>query len=114
MDKAVAHTMPIALGVTRSVKDLHDLVAVHRTLFVFWEPDVTFLQLHPRRISFPKHNPLMWLRGDYSTDSQAEDPRIVVSSDLMMHAPDVREMLLKMKWPLSEPAATSFHRYAGV
>ncbi|CAE7723406.1 unnamed protein product, partial [Symbiodinium necroappetens] len=97
IDKAVAHTMPIALGVTRSVKDLHDLVAAHRTLFVFWEPDVTFLQLHPRRISFPKHNPLQWLRGDYSTDSQAEDPRIVVSSDLMMHAPDVREMLLKMK-----------------
>ncbi|CAE7632088.1 unnamed protein product [Symbiodinium sp. CCMP2592] len=102
MDKAVAHSMPIALGVTRSVKDLHDLVAVHRTLFVFWEPDVTFLQLHPRRISFPKHNPLLWLRGDYSTDSQAEDPRIVVSSDLMMHAPDVREMLLKMKWSLAD------------
>ena len=75
MQKAAAHQMPIALGVTPSIKDLHDLVAMHDTLFVFWEPDITFLLMHPRRISFPKHNPAHWASGDYTTASEAQDAR---------------------------------------
>lgn len=62
MSKAIAFSMPMALGATDAGRTFANLVSQHDILFHFWEPDLTLGALGHQLISFPE------CRGQYFWD----------------------------------------------
>ncbi|CAK9038848.1 Uncharacterized protein SCF082_LOCUS22793 [Durusdinium trenchii] len=119
--KANFLNIPIAVGAADGYwfdSNFYHLVMKHEVLYFFFEPYITFELLEPTLVDLPAPD----ATGSFSVDTE---PRIVVSSsvrerrdggpgssgscetkagsDLVKLAPEVREMLLRMKWSMEDP-----------
>ena len=100
MQKATAHGMPLAVGVAASWGDYTQLPLAHRTVFYWWTPDPTFLDLEPMALVFPAHDALGFSRGKQSTQAIGIDIRTMVSRDLGRLAPEVELFMANMRLDL--------------
>ena len=60
MQKVTAFHMPVAIGVA---KDWGQMPLHVKSLFYWWTPDATFLELDPVAITFPPYDFNAYLRG---------------------------------------------------
>ncbi|CAE7245961.1 unnamed protein product, partial [Symbiodinium sp. KB8] len=102
MSKAIAFSMPMALGATDAGRTFGNLVSQHNALFYFWEPDLTLGALGHQLISFPEFNEQRWALGDKETMAQPLDHRKIANQNLDLLAPDARGLLMNMELDLPE------------
>lgn len=76
-----------------------------RSLFYWWMPDATFLNLDPSYIVLPPHSPLEWEEGNLRTAGSQNYITKLISPELRISAPSVRSFLQNMKLELGEISA---------
>ncbi|CAK9115801.1 unnamed protein product [Durusdinium trenchii] len=67
---STSYGLPTALGLTRTFDLYASQILTTNVMFYWWRPDVTFLQLNPKQVIFPKHNADAWAKGDKRTASK--------------------------------------------
>ncbi|CAJ1447546.1 unnamed protein product [Effrenium voratum] len=67
MQWAAAYGIPAAISVAPSWAHLVSHVRTVRSLFYWWVPDPTFIDMLPSPVVFPRHSASAWARGDKST-----------------------------------------------
>eukprot|EP00913_Durusdinium_trenchii_P025029 g23494.t1 len=56
MQQATAWNMPIAVAIANTWADFAAMPVAHQSLFYWWEPDPTFLEMAPVEVIFPPHD----------------------------------------------------------
>eukprot|EP00435_Cladocopium_sp_Y103_P053681 s245_g17.t1 len=89
MQKATMWQIPMAIGVAADWGSFGQIPMTNKCLFYWWEPDLQFIALEPKYVTFPAHDATAWSNGDYS--SAPANPMLanLVSYDLPNLAPDV-------------------------
>ena len=87
MQKAAKWNMPMAIGVGATWSNFVQLPYKHKSLFYWWVPDPTFLEMNPMSSTFPEYNELEWQIGDQSSASSALPIHKIVSRDLSSLSP---------------------------
>jgi hypothetical protein len=83
MSKAAAHHMPLAIAAVGQWEDYITLPKQHKTLFYWWEPDGSFVDLKPKRITFPEHNGNEWSQGNMQGATQDKPITKWIHSELV-------------------------------
>eukprot|EP00435_Cladocopium_sp_Y103_P004075 s2043_g1.t1 len=89
MQKSAIWGLQLAIGVAATWADYLDLAANKMCLFYWWEPDISFIELEPKRIEFPTHDASAWANQNYATSKDNFELDTVVSYDLQAVAPEV-------------------------
>ena len=93
MVKATLWNMPVAVTVAANWASFTQLPLKHDSIFYWWTPDPTFLELSPAAILFPPYDETAWSKGDKSTGSHMGSIDKYVSKDLVLLAPNVQELI---------------------
>ncbi|CAK9049851.1 unnamed protein product [Durusdinium trenchii] len=97
MQQATAWNMPIAMAIANTWGDFAAMPVAHRSLFYWWEPDPTFLELAPVEVIFPPHDRVGHANGDLKTAPSTIRLTKGVSKDLLSLAPRVENFLVNME-----------------
>eukprot|EP00439_Symbiodinium_sp_Y106_P077905 s1009_g16.t2 len=97
MQKATLFSMPLALGVA-TPEGYYRIPTEVKSLFVWWVPDDTFLDLNPVEVRFPRYDRAAWLNGDLRTAPEQVAIEKLVSQNLGELAPAVEDLVQKMRW----------------
>ena len=94
MQKATAYNMPLAIGVA---KDWTTLSAQVRSVFYWWRPDTTFLDLDPVELVFPPYDFNAYTMGDKRTRQAGASLTKIVSQDLTRLAPRIEDFVRNVR-----------------
>eukprot|EP00913_Durusdinium_trenchii_P014727 g13816.t1 len=97
LQKSTSWNMPMAIAVAASWTDYQLLPLQFKSLFYWWVPDPTFLELVPEEVMFPPFDRLKWFAGDRRVSSPDIPIDKVVSQDLSMLAPNVEAFIQKFR-----------------
>lgn len=97
MQKATLFNMPLALGVATPER-YYRIPTEVKSLFVWWAPDDTFLDLNPVELRFPRYDRAAWLSGDLRTAPEQVAIEKLVSQNIGELAPAVEDLVQKMRW----------------
>ncbi|CAL1140129.1 unnamed protein product [Cladocopium goreaui] len=101
VQKATKWNIPMAFMVAKTGSDWVSLSNTRKSLFYWWVPDPTFLEMSPVKSSYPQHDKQAWERGDLSTDGVGTYIGIIVSNDLSALAPRVQGFLNNINMDLA-------------
>ncbi|CAL1166478.1 unnamed protein product [Cladocopium goreaui] len=87
LQKATKWNIPLAFGVALTWGDFTVLPTKHKSMFYWWVPDPTFLELAAVKTIFPPHNKQEWEDGIISSGALAAFIGKIVSNDLSTLAP---------------------------
>lgn len=102
MQWSTVYGFPVAIGIAASWDIFVSNVMNTRSLFYWWMPDATFLQLDPSYIVLPPHSPIEWSQGNLRTAGSQNYITKLVSPEVRASAPSVRLFLQNMKLELGE------------
>ena len=97
MHQATAWNMPIAVAITNTWADFVAMPVAHQSLFYWWEPDATFLEMAPVEVIFPPHDSIGHANGDFKTAKRTIKLSKGVSKDLSSLSPRVENFLVNME-----------------
>ena len=100
--RSTVYGFPVAIGIAASWDIFVSNVMNTRSLFYWWMPDATFLQLDPSYIVLPPHSPIEWSQGNLRTAGSQNYITKLVSPEVRASAPSVRLFLQNMKLELGE------------
>ncbi|CAE7346471.1 glvI [Symbiodinium pilosum] len=101
MQKATAFNMPLAVGVATAA-EYPRLPSQVQSLFMWWVPDDTFLDLSPREVRFPRYNREAWLGRDLRSAPEQLAIEKLVSPNLAELAPAVVALVQKLRWSVDD------------
>ena len=113
MQKATVWQLPLAIGVAKDFKEFGELPMSMKCLFYWWEPDISFIAMQPKRIIFPPHDASAWANGNYATSSANQKLDTVVSYDLQALAPDVYTFMSKFRFTIDDMRSLLYQRNSG-
>lgn len=99
MQWSAAYSIPSAITISKKWKQ-H--VESYRSLWYWWVPDSTFIEMSPQAVIFPRHSPSGWLRGDKATGAKGSYVAKMASTNLQSKAPRVQELVQKVLLELDE------------
>eukprot|EP00438_Fugacium_kawagutii_P016308 Skav222790 [mRNA] locus=scaffold1419:13588:16988:+ [translate_table: standard] len=102
MQWSTVYGFPVAIGIAADWDIFVANVRQTRSLFYWWMPDATFLNLDPSYIVLPPHSPLEWEEGNLRTAGSQNYITKLISPELRISAPSVRSFLQNMKLELGE------------
>ena len=113
MQKSAIWELQLAIAVGATWSDYLDLAANKMCLFYWWEPDISFIAMQPKRIIFPPHDASAWANGNYATSSANQKLDTVVSYDLQALAPDVYTFMSKFRFTIDDMRSLLYQRNSG-
>lgn len=102
MQWATAYSIPAALAISSSYSNWITHVETHRSLWYWWIPDSTFIEMEPEQVILPRHSPSGWARGDKSTGATGSYIGKMVSANLYSKASRVEEFVSSVLMELGE------------
>ena len=108
MQKAAYYNMPLAIATAAEVDGeafWATIPRMHHVLLFGWIPDVTFVELYPQFIFFPRHDPQAWARGELTSASTSVELNGYAWNRLIWFAP--RAFLLAQNLKMDINAITS-------
>ena len=113
MQWASEYGIPAAIAVAKDVSRWIAAVQNSRSLFYWWVPEATFIQLAPRAIALPRYKRLEWAQGNQRTAPSTSYVNKAVSSNFRLKAPKVHAFISKMNFDLEETQDMLFSVAAG-
>eukprot|EP00435_Cladocopium_sp_Y103_P073233 s113_g42.t2 len=102
LQKATKWNIPLAFGVGLTWGDFVSLPSMHKSIFYWWTPDPTFLEMSPVNTKFPAHDKQAWEQGDISTAALGVYIGKIVSHDLNALAPRMVGFLDNMQLDMDQ------------
>ena len=99
MQKATAYGMPLALG---TPKEWTTTVREVKSIFYWWVPDTTFVDIDPTEIVYPPYDFAAYTSGDKRTQSASQAIDKIVSQDLTSMAPVVEAFVRNIRFGLND------------
>ncbi|CAL1167555.1 unnamed protein product [Cladocopium goreaui] len=87
LQRATRWNIPLAFGVGATWGDFVSVANTKKSMFYWWTPDPTFLEMSPVMTKFPAHDKQAWEQGDISTAALGVFIGKIVSHDLSALAP---------------------------
>ncbi|CAJ1371271.1 unnamed protein product [Effrenium voratum] len=102
MQWTTAYGIPAAIAISGNWSNFVNHVRSVRSLFYWWVPDSTFIEMQPSEIVFPRHSANAWARGDKTTGAAGVYVSKMASTNLKSKAGRVQEFVAKMQFELPE------------
>ncbi|CAJ1426687.1 unnamed protein product [Effrenium voratum] len=102
MQWTAAYGIPAAIGISADWASFVNHVRTVRSLFYWWVPDSTFIEMLPSQILFPRHSPIAWAKGDKSTGAAGVYVAKMASKNLQQKAQRVQEFVANINFELPE------------
>ncbi|CAK9004860.1 unnamed protein product [Durusdinium trenchii] len=98
---STAYGIPAAVGIIPSFADWSRTVKTTRSLFYWWVPDTTFLELQPESIVFPPFRASEWVLGNKRTSGSGTYIAKLTSPNLRQKSPRLRSFISKLSMDLN-------------
>ncbi|CAJ1337595.1 unnamed protein product [Effrenium voratum] len=102
MSWAAAYGIPAAVGVSNSWGNYVKHVTQVRSLFYWWLPDSTFIDMNPSEVVFPRHSARAWEQGDKRTGAKGSYVSKIVSNNLQAKSRLVHGFVKNINFELPE------------
>lgn len=102
MQWTTAYGIPAAIGIIGNFTLYKQRVRKIHSLFYWWVPDSTFVDLQPMQLIFPRHSASAWDRGDKTTAQTESAVTKVVSSNLATKSSSVHSFVSNIRFELQQ------------
>lgn len=93
MQRSAVFSIPLGVGVANSYKNYLLVSKIYKSMFYYWTPEDSLLDLNPVKVIFPEHNAYAHSQGDLTTASSQTPLAKLTSYDLGYLAPDLFKLL---------------------
>lgn len=100
LQRSAAYNMPIAFGVAANYGKYLSAPKEYTSLFYWWTPDDSFIQLKPTQVLFPPNNAYEWSQSIYTTGAVAVPVVKLNSYDISSMSPTLAKLVLNSELDL--------------
>eukprot|EP00435_Cladocopium_sp_Y103_P056223 s396_g18.t3 len=93
MQRSAFFSIPLGVGVANSYENYLLVPKTYKSMFYYWTPEDSLLDLNPVKVIFPEHNAYAHSQGDLTTASSQTPLAKLTSHDLGYLAPDLFKLL---------------------
>ena len=93
MQRSAVFSIPLGVGVANSYENYLLIPKIYKSMFYYWTPEDSLLELNPQKVIFPEHNAYAHSQGDLTTASSQTPLAKLTSYDLEYLAPDLFKLL---------------------